>query len=147
MTPTLTNTAETAVLAMHILVARLSWTRTATSSSPATLLQRRAVLGGSSTGLTSGKPAPWRRERRGRRGYQTTNSICQQESVNSTRNALRMAREAERRPQHIGPSRGSIGFVALNPIVVSLSLMYTCRETGEHRASSRCVQGTLSACG
>ena len=100
-------------------------------------------------GPTLRQPAPGQETEEDVEGIKQQTRFVKQDSVNSTRNALRMAREAEETARstinRLGTQSGSSAALAVQ--ISNLTVGFDCRETRQHRAPSRCVERPLSTCG
>jgi hypothetical protein len=98
-------------------------------------------------GPTLREPAPGEENEEDVEGIKQQTKFVKQESVNSTRNALRMAREAEETARgtinRLGDQSGSPCFSHDDPSISDLTATFERRETCEHRAPSRCGQRPL----
>jgi hypothetical protein len=97
-------------------------------------------------GPTLREPAPGEETEEDVEGIKQQTRFVKQDSVNSTRNALRMAREAEETARNtinrLGGQSGSLAALAVS--IWDLTVSFDCRETCQHRAPSRCVERPLS---
>lgn len=97
-------------------------------------------------GPTPGKePVPGEEDDEDVEGIKQQTRYVKQESVNSTRNALRLAREAEETARNtlgrLGDQSGM--YFSLIPIFFHKILITFCREIGQHRTSFGCFQRPL----
>lgn len=102
-------------------------------------------------GPTLREPAPGEENEEDVEGIKQQTRFVKQDSVNSTRNALRMAREAEETARgtinRLGGQSGSSAALAGDPSISDLTVCFDCRETCQHRAPSRRGQRSLSTGG
>ncbi len=93
------------------------------------------------------EPTPGEENEEDVEGIKQQTKFLKQDSVNSTRNAVRMAREAEETARNtinrLGGQSGSSGFIYGVPSISDLTVGFDCRETCQYRAPSGCGQGPL----
>lgn len=101
-------------------------------------------------GPTLREPAPGEENDEDVEGIKQQTRFVKQESVNSTRNALRMAREAEETARNTINRLGSQSGASKVDMAMGrsfiLTTLFTCREARQHRAPPRRVQDPLTAC-
>ena len=102
-------------------------------------------------GPTLREPAPGEENEEDVEAIKQQTKFVKQESVNSTRNALRMAREAEETARgtinRLGSQSGSSRFSYYDSSISDLTVIFERREACEHRAPSRCGQRPLPTSG
>lgn len=102
-------------------------------------------------GPTLREPEPGEENEEDVEAIKQQTKFVKQDSVNSTRNALRMAREAEETARgtinRLGSQSGSSRSSYYDPSTSDLTLTFERRETCEHRAPFRCSQRPLPTCG
>jgi hypothetical protein len=98
-------------------------------------------------GPTLREPAPGEENEEDVEGIKQQTRFVKQDSVNSTRNALRMAREAEETARgtinRLGSQSGSSSLAMMTRRSQDLAVTFDYRETCEHGAPFRCVQRPL----
>ena len=98
-------------------------------------------------GPTLREPAPGEENEEDVEAIKHQTRFIKQDSVKSTRNALRMAREAEETARgtinRLGSQSGSSGFSCGDSSISDLNAPFDYREACEHGAPSRCVQRPL----
>jgi hypothetical protein len=100
-------------------------------------------------GPTLREPAPGEENDEDVEGIKQQTRFVKQESVNSTRNALRMAREAEETARNtvnrLGSQSGA-SKVDHGDGSFIITALFACREARQHRAPPRRVQDPLTTC-
>jgi hypothetical protein len=91
------------------------------------------------------EPAPGEENDEDVEGIKKQTKYVKQESANSTRNALRLAREAEETARNtlsrLGDQSGTFNRILLS--ILNNFILYPFRETRQHRTPPRCFKGSF----